>query len=110
MHDQQPNLWEAMPTRKANPRKTAMEAAYDAASEAFKESYEALLMTFVESGRAFTAEEVTDTYRSRKDLPQPDEWRSVGGMYQRLTHKKVIRKVGYAIRNQGNAMPVYVKA
>lgn len=91
------------PTR----RKSAMEAAYDAASEAFKESYEALLMTFVESGREFTGEDVTEAYKARRDLPMPKEWRATGSIYQRLRRQGVIVKVGYAARNQGNPTPRY---
>lgn len=102
----QPDLFGRMPPTERTKRREAMEACYEAAPDGFKEQYKALLMQFAASGREFTGEMVTDAYKA-SDWPQPDEWRSTGSIYQKLSRQGVIVKVGYAARNQGSPTAIY---
>ncbi len=89
-------------------RKTAMEAAYDHAGEAFKTHYESLLMEFVESGKEFTGNDVGEAYRAKKHLPQPKkDFRATGYMYSALRENGRLEIVGYRKRPNGNPTAIY---
>lgn len=104
----QPHLFDRPSRHPVPPRQTFIDAALDAADEAFKAAYRELLGQWIAQGREFTGFEVTDAYKATNQ-PHPNNWRCVGGIYQGLVHRGVIEVVGYDRRANGNMTAVYRK-
>lgn len=91
-------------------RQAKIDAAFENADEAFKHEYREFVLKYAADGCEFTAEEVQMIYRTCSDLPQPREWRSTGGIFQRLLREGKIRRCGHGwSKNRGVPVPKFTR-
>lgn len=89
-------------------RQSQIDAAFDHADTAFKEEYTAFALLYAASHKDFTGEDVSEAYRRNRTLPQPREWRAIGGIYQRLIRQRLIEPTReYRLRANKTPTAVY---
>lgn len=89
-----------------NPRQPMIDAALDHADEMFKESYRAFALSYAASHVDFIGEDISTAYKTTR-LPQPREWRAVGGLFQKLIRQGLFEPTG-AYRMRANHTPTAV--
>lgn len=77
-----------------NPRQEQIDATYDNAHEAWKESYEQFVLDFAAKAiEPFSAETVRLVYEAT-DLPQTHKKQASGKLFQRLVKEGKLREAG----------------
>lgn len=111
----QPTLFEAVTAAPKADRKAAADGrkqiereAFAHQTGAFKTAFEAFFFEFIKVHKKFYFEELTETYSTKKDLPQPKiDFRCVGNFTTQMRRRGIIRQIGTASSKCRRIVPLY---